>query len=70
MTRRFDRAGNKIPGVSPNELAARLGYDQPLGPRKGFGGFVEYIWKDSFYMENANLLKAPGYGLVNLNESN
>ena len=24
-------------------------------------------WKDSFYMDNANLLKAPGYELVNLN---
>jgi iron complex outermembrane receptor protein len=31
------------------------------------GGFVEVVWKDSFYMENANLLKAPGYALVNLN---
>jgi iron complex outermembrane receptor protein len=67
LTRQFDRAGNKIPGVSPNELAARLGYDQPFGPWKGVGGFVEYAWKDTFYMENANLLKAPGYGLVNLN---
>ncbi len=25
----FDREGNKIPGVSPNELNVRLGYDQP-----------------------------------------
>jgi iron complex outermembrane recepter protein len=31
------------------------------------GGFVKYVWKDAFYMENANLLKAPGYGLVNVN---
>ena len=28
---------------------------------------MEYVWLDSFYMDNANLLKAPGYGLVNLN---
>ena len=67
LTRQFDRRGNKIPGVSPNELFARLGYDRPTGPWKGVGGFVEYIWKDTFYMENANLLRAPGYGLVNVN---
>ena len=63
----FNRAGNKIPGVSPNELTARLGYDQMWGPLAGLGGFVEVQWKDLFYMDNANLLKAPGYELVNLN---
>jgi iron complex outermembrane recepter protein len=44
-----------------------LGYDQSIGPWKGVGGFVEYVWKDGFYMENANLLQAPGYRLVNVN---
>lgn len=63
----FNRVGNKIPGVSPNELTTRLGYDQPSGPLAGLGGFVEYVWKDSFFLENGNLLKAPGYSLVNLN---
>ncbi|HVY57010.1 MAG TPA: TonB-dependent receptor [Xanthobacteraceae bacterium] len=63
----FDRAGNKIPGISPNELTARLSYDQLAGPLQGLGGFVEVQWKDSFYMDNANLLRAPGYELVNLN---
>lgn len=63
----FNRAGNKIPGISPNELTARLGYDELAGPLTGLGGFVELQWKDSFYMDNANLLKAPGYELVNLN---
>ena len=67
LTRQFDRAGNKIPGISPNELFTRLGYDQPIGPWRGVGGFVEYVWKDGFYMENANLLRAPGYGLINVN---
>jgi iron complex outermembrane receptor protein len=42
----FNRAGNKIPGVSPNELTARLGYDQCRGaaarPR---ARFVEVQWK-------------------------
>jgi iron complex outermembrane recepter protein len=63
----FNRVGNKIPGISPNELTARLGYDQPNGPLMGMGGFVEVQWKDTFYMDNANFLKAPGYELVNLN---
>jgi iron complex outermembrane receptor protein len=63
----FDRAGNKIPGISPNELTARLSYDHLSGPLAGLGAFVEVQWKDSFYMDNANFLKAPGYELVNLN---
>ncbi|RXH35581.1 TonB-dependent receptor [Bradyrhizobium nanningense] len=63
----FNRAGNKIPGISPNELTARIGYDEFTGPLTGLGGFVEVQWKDSFYMDNANLLKAPGYELVNVN---
>ncbi len=63
----FNRAGNKIPGISPNELTARLGYDEMFGRFAGLGAFVELQWKDWFYMDNANLLKAPGYELVNLN---
>ncbi|MGJ5134190.1 TonB-dependent receptor family protein [Bradyrhizobium oligotrophicum] len=63
----FNRAGNKIPGISPNELTARLGYDHDSGRFAGLGAFVEVQWKDSFYMDNGNLLKAPGYDLVNLN---
>src|SRR5258705_4652327 len=62
----FNRAGNKIPGISPNELTARLGYDQMSGPFAGLGAFVEVQWKDSFYMDYANLLRAPRYVLVNL----
>jgi iron complex outermembrane receptor protein len=67
LTRSFDRGGNKIPGVAPNALFSRLGYDEPFGPWKGVGWFAEYVWLDAFFMENANLLKAPSYGLVNLN---
>jgi iron complex outermembrane receptor protein len=63
----FNRAGNKIPGISPNELTARLGYDELSGPLAGLGAFVEVQLKDSFYMDNANLSKAPGYELVNFN---
>jgi iron complex outermembrane receptor protein len=63
----FNRAGNKIPGVQPNFLTARIGYDQPTGPLAGLGAFVEYNWRGGFFMDNANLLEAPGYHLVNLN---
>jgi iron complex outermembrane receptor protein len=63
----FDRAGNKIPGVSPNELTARLSYDEAEGDFKGLGAFVEYQWHQGFFMENANLLQAPGYGVVDVN---
>jgi iron complex outermembrane receptor protein len=63
----FNRAGNRIPGISPNELTARVGYDHETGRFAGIGAFVEVQWKDSFYMDNANLLKGPGYELVNLN---
>jgi iron complex outermembrane recepter protein len=63
----FNRVGNKIPGISPNELTTRLGYDQLWGRLAGLGAFVEVQWKDAFYMDNANLLKAPGYELVNVN---
>ena len=61
------RDGNKIPGISPNEFTTRLSYDFAQGSLKGIGAFVEYEWHDGFFMENANLLKAPGYELVNVN---
>ena len=67
ITSSFNRAGNRIPGVSPNELLSRLAYDQPAGAWKGLGGFMEVQWKDAYFIDNANLLKAPAYDLVNLN---
>jgi iron complex outermembrane recepter protein len=63
----LNRAGNKIPGVSPNELTGRLSYDVRDGIYKGWGAYAEYQWHDGFYMENANLLEAPGYDTVDLN---
>jgi iron complex outermembrane receptor protein len=63
----FNRDGNKIPGVTPNELTMRLGYDRPSGIFEGVGAFVEYQMQDGFFMENANLLVAPGYDIVNVN---
>lgn len=63
----FNRAGDKIPGVDPSYLNARLSYDQPDGRLKGLGGHIEVTHRESYYIDNANLLKAPGYDLVNLN---
>ena len=45
----FNRAGNKIPGISPNEATTRLSYDELSGRFTGVGAFVEIQWKDSFY---------------------
>jgi iron complex outermembrane recepter protein len=67
FTARFNRDGNKIPGVSPNELLLRLGYDQPVGPYRGLGAFVQFQWKDGYFIDNANLVKVPGFELVNVN---
>ncbi|MEC4589687.1 TonB-dependent receptor [Nitrospirillum amazonense] len=63
----FNRSGNKIPGVMPSYLNARVAYDQPTGALKGLGGFVEVNHAEAFMLDNANLLKAPGYDLVNVN---
>lgn len=62
----FNRNGNRIPGVQPSFLNARVLYDQPSGKLRGLGGFVETNWRDNYQLDNANLLKAPGYTLWNL----
>jgi iron complex outermembrane receptor protein len=63
----FNRAGYKIPNVAAHEAAARIGYDQPYGPFRGLGGYVEYLYKSSYYLDNGNQLTAPGFGIVNVN---
>ena len=49
----------------PHFLDARFLYDEDHGPLKGVGGFVELVYRSSFYLDNANLLQAPGYEIVN-----
>lgn len=61
----FDRSGNRIPGVSPNFGTVRLIYDQPGGLLQGVGGFVEGVGSDAYELDNANLLKSPGYIVLN-----
>ena len=56
LSNTFNRAGNSIPGVAPNEFTARLSYDVPFGPAKGLGGFAEYYLTDDFYVDNGNYL--------------
>lgn len=63
----LDRAGNAIPNVPRHQLLARIGYDQLTGPLAGLGGFVETVFQDDFFVDNSNLLKIPGYTIVNLN---
>ena len=66
MTASFNRDGNAIPGVVPHFLDARFVYDEDHGPLKGAGGFVEVVYRSSFFLDNANLLSAPAYDIVNL----
>ena len=63
----FERDGNDLPGVTPQTLNARLIYDQTTGVLAGLGGFIELSWRDDTTLDNANLLDASGYSLVNLN---
>ncbi len=67
VTASFNRSGNSIPGVTPSVGTARLIYDQPDGAFKGLGGFVEATGRDAYQLDNANLIKASGYVLMNLN---
>ena len=48
-------------------VVARLGYDHLSGSLAGLGGHVEYTYRDAAWVDNANLLQAPGYTLTNLN---
>lgn len=63
----YDRAGKRVPNVPPHTLTARIGYEVPEGDFKGLGAHVEYVFKSSYTVDNANLTTVPGYGLVNLN---
>lgn len=53
--------------VPANQLLARVGYEQLTGPLAGLGAYVETVFQDDFFIDNANQLKAPGYTIVNLN---
>ncbi|NEU13679.1 TonB-dependent receptor [Methylobacterium sp. BTF04] len=63
----FDRAGNRLPGVPAHQLLARIGYEHTTGPLAGLGAYVETVFQDGFFIDNANQLKAPGYAIANAN---
>jgi iron complex outermembrane receptor protein len=61
----FVRDGNRIPGVVPNSLNARLIYDQASSRYGNFGAYLETNFRDAYWFDNANLLKAPSAMLIN-----
>jgi iron complex outermembrane receptor protein len=67
FTARFDRAGRAIPGVPAHQLLARVGYDQVGGPFDGLGAFLETVVQDGVFIDNGNLLRTPGYAVLNAN---
>jgi len=67
FSREFDRKGNTIPGITPNNVTVRAGYDHPYGRTAGLGGHVEWMYRDDTLLDNANQIAAPGYTLWNLN---
>ena len=66
VTASFVRNNNRIPGVQPNYLNGRAIYDQSTGILRGLGVFMEVNWRDKYPLDNANLLGAPGFTLLNL----
>jgi iron complex outermembrane receptor protein len=66
VTSTFNRSGNHIPGVTPSVGTIRLIYDQPDGALRGAGGFIEATGRDAYQLDNANLIQASGYLLLNL----
>lgn len=63
----FNRANYRLPGQPSHVLTARGGYDIPHGDLKGLGGFLEYNFRSATPTDVANLVWAPGYGLLNAN---
>jgi iron complex outermembrane receptor protein len=61
----FNRQGNRIPGVIPNNLSARIIYDVPSIRKGSFGVYLETNYRSAFWLDNANLLAAPSSTVMN-----
>lgn len=61
----FVRNGNRIPGVVPNNLNARLIYDKPSSQYGNFGTYLETNYRSNYWLDNANLLIAPSATVFN-----
>lgn len=66
FTSSFVRDGNRIPGVVPNNLNARLIYDNPSRRCGDFGAYLEVNYRSDYWLDNANLLAAPSATILNL----
>lgn len=64
-TATFVRNGNRIPGVIPNNLSARVLYEVPSSRYGNFGTYVETTYRSAFWLDNANLLSAPSATVMN-----
>ena len=65
FTNSFDRAGNSVPGVIPNNLTARLNDNYSRSGFGSIGGYFETTFREAYWLDNANLLKAPSATLLN-----
>ena len=61
----FVRSGNRIPGVIPNNLSARLIYERPSSRQGNFGAYLEANYRSTYWLDNANLLASPSATLMN-----
>lgn len=61
----FVRDGNRIPGVVPNNLSARIMYDKASSRSGNFGFYLESNYRSAFWLDNANLLFAPSSTVLN-----
>lgn len=62
----FNREGNRIPGVIPNNLSARVVYEKASSRLGNFGSYIETNYRSAFWLDNANLLAAPSSTVMNV----
>lgn len=61
----FVRNGNRIPGVVPNNVNARLVYEKPSGRYGNLGTYLEANYRSTYWLDNANLIEAPSATVLN-----
>jgi iron complex outermembrane receptor protein len=57
-----DFSGNRVPGVPPHQLHARLGYARGTGP----SGSLRLTATDDYFVDSANENRNDGYAIVDL----
>lgn len=62
LTEAGDFAGNRVPGVAPHRLHARLGYARATGP----SGSLRLTAVDGYFVDSANESRNDGYAVVDL----